>query len=222
MKTPYGQKHGGGIWRRIGGKLSGARAPPKGRAKRRPPRRFPTSLRTFTLYHFPRPAYTQPRRFFCSPFSPQAVRQKQRTRLHPCAAAKAPRRAPVCGRLLEKTSAAKAPRPNSWTEASAPAAPRRRTERSESAAERARKAPPPHRQPPHFHPAPPPAAAPLSAPGVHPAAPFFVHRFCAPPGAKRRVRPAAPLRGGKSPRAAPRFCGRLLEKNKRGKNPAPE
>ena len=28
--------------------------------------------------------------------------------------------------------------------------------------------------------------------------------------------------GGKSPRAAPRFCGRLSEKNKRGKNPAPE
>ena len=30
------------------------------------------------------------------------------------------------------------------------------------------------------------AAAPptsLSAPGVHPAAPFFAHRFCAPPGA---------------------------------------
>ena len=32
--------------------------------------------------------------------------------------------------------------------------------------------------------APPTAAAPpLSAPGVHPAAPFFVHRFCAPAGA---------------------------------------
>ena len=129
------------------------------------------------------------------------------------------------------------------------AANRRRTERSESAAERARKAPPTAA----------PAAPPLSAPGVHPVVPFFVHRFCAPAGAfflkgrhkfallndtialrlKNRVvpllllavfltngaaktaHPLAPLRGGKSPRAALRFCGRLLEKNKRGKTPRP-
>ena len=45
----------------------------------------------------------------------------------------------------------------------------------------------------------------------------FSHNRCG----KNSVRPAAPLRGGKSPRAAPRFCGRLLEKNKRGKTPRP-
>ena len=97
------------------------------------------------------------------------------------------------------------------------AAPRRRTERSESAAKRARKAPPPRRQPPHFHPAPPklcakqicahswheertaetpPAAPPLSAPGVHPAVPLFAHRFCVPPGAKRRAPAGAPFLKG--------------------------
>ena len=102
----------------------------------------------------------------------------------------------------------------------------------------------------------------LSAPGVHPAAPFFVHRFCAPAGAKRRARrgalflkgrhkfalwndtialrlknrvaplfpqavrqkqrtPGSALARRQKPRAAPRFCGRLLEKNKRGKTPRP-
>ena len=139
------------------------------------------------------------------------------------------------------------------------AAPRRRTERSESAAERACKAPPPHRQPPHFHPAPPKLCAkqicahswheertaetlpnrPHRFPRPADTLPcrFFVHRFCARRGAKRRAPPGAPflkgrhkficandniaLRGGKSPRAVPRFCGRLLEKNKRGKTPRP-
>ena len=124
------------------------------------------------------------------------------------------------------------------------AANRRRTERSESAAE---------------PPAPPTSR---SAPGVHPAAPFFVHRLCAPAGAKRRAPPGAPFLKGhhkfalwndtialrlkktgraafptigaaktayarqhpcarqKPPRRAP-ICGRLLEKNKRGKTPRP-
>ena len=155
-----------------GGEPSGARAPPKGRAKRRPQ---------------PRP-----------PLRRSAAFRARRT---PC-------RAAFCSPLLR------------------PAAP---------------------------------AAPPLSAPGVHPVVPFFVHRFCAPPGApflkgrhkfalwndtiairlknrapplfcspllrtagRKKARPAgAPLRGGKSPRAAPRFCGRLLEKNKRGKTPHP-
>ena len=75
------------------------------------------------------------------------------------------------------------------------AAPRRRTERSESAAERACKAqcpaaPPFSHKPPHFH------LVPFSAPGVHPAAPFFAHRFCVPPGAKRRAPPGAPFLKG--------------------------
>ena len=100
VKTPYGQKRGGGIWRRPGGEPSGARAPPKGRAKRRAPptaaalspraaerarkaqcpaaRRFPTSLRTFTLYHFPRPAYTLSRRFLFTVFVRTAGRKKAR------------------------------------------------------------------------------------------------------------------------------------------------
>ena len=79
VKTPYRKKHGGGTWRRPDGEPSGARAPPKGRAKRR---------------------------------------------------------------------------------------------------------------------VPPTASPPLSAPGVHPVAPFFVHRFCAPAGAKRRAPPGAPFLKG--------------------------
>ena len=125
------------------------------------------------------------------------------------------------------------------------AANRRRTERSESAAERARKAPRPtdsrrtftprrrncaqskyvrivgtkkeqqkrcptahiafrarraqksaprrpsfSHKPPHFH------LVPFSAPGVHPAAPLFAHRFCAQAGAKRRAPPGAPFLKG--------------------------
>ena len=45
-------------------------------------------------------------------------------------------------------------------------------------------------KPPHFH------LVPFFAPGVHPAAPFFVHRFCAPAGAKRRAPPGAPFLKG--------------------------
>ena len=67
------------------------------------------------------------------------------------------------------------------------AANRRRTERSESAAKRARKAPPNRLRPPLHR---------FPRPGVHPAAPFFVHRFCAPAGAKRRAPPGAPFLKG--------------------------
>ena len=146
------------------------------------------------------------------------------------------------------------------------AAPRRRTERSESAAERARKAPP--------------TAAPVVFPQASTLSPCTIFRarrtpcravFCSPllrtagrkkarpagalflkghhkfalwndtialrlknrvaplllfavfltSGAAKTAHPLAPLRGGKSPRAAPRFCGRLLKKNKRGKTPRP-
>ena len=61
------------------------------------------------------------------------------------------------------------------------AAPRRRTERSESAAERARKAPPLRRFP---------------RPAYTLPRRFFAHRFCAPAGAKRRAPPGAPFLKG--------------------------
>ena len=80
-------------------------------------------------------------------------------RARPCAAAKAPAPRPgFAGGCQKKTSAAKL-RARIVEQSQAP---RRRAERSESAAERARKAP---------------------SPGVHPVVPLFAHRFCAPPGA---------------------------------------
>ena len=121
------------------------------------------------------------------------------------------------------------------------AAPRRRTERSESAAERARKAPRPTDSRRTFTPRRRNCAQSKyvrivgtkkeqqkRCPTAHIA--FRAQRtpcraaFCSPllrPGGRKKARPpGAPLRGGKSPRAA--ICGRLLEKNKRGKNSAPE
>ena len=126
VKTPYGQKRGGGIWRRTGGEPSGARAPPKGRAKRRPQ---------------PRPSFShKPPHFHLVPFTALSV--------HPAAPFFAHR---FCD----------------------PAANRAERERRRKGAQSAA----PHRQPPHFH------LVPFSAPGVHPAAPLFAHRFCVPPGA---------------------------------------
>ena len=85
VKTPYRKKHGGGTWRRIGGEPSGARAPPKGRAKRSAPptaavlspraaeraRKAPPPRRA---HRFPRPAYTLPRRFLLTAFAPRRAR----------------------------------------------------------------------------------------------------------------------------------------------------
>ena len=139
-------------------------------------RRFPTSLRTFTLYHFPRPGVHPAAPFFvhrfCAPagapflkglhkfalwndtialrlkktgraasfarsFPHKRCGKNSARRARPCAAAKAPRRAPICGRLLEKNKRGKTPRPNSWTEASAPAANRAERERRRKGAQSA-------------------------------------------------------------------------------------
>ena len=149
---------------------------------------------------------------------------------------KSSRAAPrFCGRLLEKNKRGKTPRPNSWTEASAPAANRAEREHRRKGAQSAA----PHRQPPHFHPAPPKLCAKqicahswheertaetlpnrphrFPRPGVHPAAPLLLLAVFPINGAAKTAHPLAPLRGGKSPRAAPRFCWRLLEKTSAAK-----
>ena len=78
------------------------------------------------------------------------------------------------------------------------AAPRRRTERSESAAERARKAPRPTDSRRTF--------TPRRRKGAQSAAHSRAHRSTAFPtiGAAKTAHTLAPLRGGKSPRAAER------------------
>ena len=104
VKTPYGQKRGGGIWRRTGGEPSGARAPPNRPQPRPPPRRFP------------RPAYTLSRRFFARSFPHKRCGKNSAPACTLARRQKPPRRAPICGRLLEKTSAAKTPHPNRLAE----------------------------------------------------------------------------------------------------------
>ena len=135
VKTPYGQKRGGGIWRRPGGEPSGARAPPKGRAKRR---RLTDSRRTFT-----------PRRRNCaqSKYVRIVGTKKEQQKRCPTAhiafrARRTPCRTVFCSPLLRTAG-------------------------------------------------------------------------------RKKAHPLAPLRGGKSPRAAPRFAGGCYKKQAR-QNSAPE
>ena len=130
---------------------------------------------------------------------------------------KPPRRAPVLRAAVRKNKRGKTPRPNSWTEASAPAANRAERERRRNCA-----------QSKYVRIVGTKKEQQKRCPTAHIA--FRAQRtpcraaFCSPllrPGGRKKARPpGAPLRGGKSPRAA--ICGRLLEKNKRGKNSAPE
>ena len=98
---------------RPGGEPSGARAPPKGRAKRRAP---PTAaaLSPCTIFRARR---TPCRAAFCSPLLRTAGRKKARPAGRALARRqKPPRRAPVCERLLEKNKRGKTPRPNRLAE----------------------------------------------------------------------------------------------------------
>ena len=46
-------------------------------------RRFPTSLHTFTLYHFPRSAYTLPRRFLLTAFATRRRTERSESAAEP-------------------------------------------------------------------------------------------------------------------------------------------